>query len=247
LKKKIVIYTALFNDYDKLENCERYSDFFDFICFTDRPIKSKFWKIVLVKNSIFEPELLNRKYKILPHLFLKNYEISLYVDANIKILKNPKNLILNYIKFSDLIISKHFLRKCLYQEAFALIRSTRFNNYKIFKQIVSYAIKGMPVNFGLTENSIIIRKHNKPKVKIIMMQWWKELILGSHRDQLSLPYILWKGEHKILRMNEDKRNKNYFSFKDHNKKFTLNIKNLINSFFWYFVYTIFALIFLKKK
>jgi hypothetical protein len=89
MSKKIVIYTAVFgnNNYDALSSN---LPGFDFICFTDKKKESSTWKIKLVKADL-SPEVLNRKYKILAHKYLKKYDVSLYIDANIKILKNPKN------------------------------------------------------------------------------------------------------------------------------------------------------------
>jgi hypothetical protein len=242
IKNKIVIYTALFKDYDCLKDYENYSNLFDFVCFSDKLVASKNWKTILIKENI-NPELLNRKIKILGHNYLKNYDISLYIDANVKILKNPIYLIKKNLNFSDIIISKHFLRQCVYQEAFALLRSSRFDNFKILRQIKKYLKLKMPSNLGLTENSIIIRKHNKPSVRKIMKDWWRELILGSHRDQLSLPFVLWRNNYKIFSMNENKRKKNYFSFKDHKLKKKKNLLKIINSLVYCIMYFFLLLIY----
>jgi len=241
--KKIVIYTAVFgkSNYDAL-----LSNFpgFDFICFTDKKKKSSKWKIKLVKSDL-SPEILNRKYKILPHKYLKKYEVSLYIDANIKILKNPRNFIINILKKSDFSVSKHFLRRCVYDEAYALIRSSRFNSYLIFKQIFQYAMEGMPENYGLTENSILIRRHNKLQVKNIMNIWWKEIVSHSHRDQLSLPYVSWKEKFKFFIINESKRKNNFFSF--FQEEYKTNLFKLFKSLFWVFLYFLFIRIFLKIR
>lgn len=244
-KNKIVIYTALFGDYDILNNYEKFSNFFDFVCFSDKPINSKCWKTVIIKENI-SPEILNRKIKILGHNYLKNYDISLYIDANVKILKNPINLIKKNLNFSDISISKHFSRQCVYQEAFALLRSSRFDNSKILRQIKKYLKLKMPSNLGLTENSIIIRRHNKLNVRKIMKDWWRELISGSHRDQLSLPFVLWRNNYKIFSMNENKRKKNFFSFKDHKLKKKKNFLKKTSSLIYCIIY-IFLLLIYKKN
>ena len=148
MSKKIVIYTAVFGNDKNFNALTSYFPGFDFICFTDKKIKSSKWKIKQVKSDL-SAEILNRKYKILAHKYLKEYDISLYIDGNIKILKNPKEFINRALKISNFIVSKHFLRKCVYDEAFALLKSSRFNSYLIFKQIFQYAIEGMPENYGL--------------------------------------------------------------------------------------------------
>jgi hypothetical protein len=242
MSKKIVIYTAVFgnNNYDAL-----LSKFpgFDFICFTDKKKKSSMWKIKLVKEDL-SSAVLNRKYKILAHKYLKKYDVSLYIDANIKILKNPKNFITDSLKKSNFIVSKHFMRRCVYDEAYALLRSSRFNNYIIFKQILKYAIEGMPKNYGLSENSILIRRHNKLEIKNIMNKWWKEIVRHSHRDQLSLAYVCWKNRFNLSMTNEDKRKNNFFSFNE--KKFKKkSLFKLFKSLFWILLFFLFIRIILK--
>jgi hypothetical protein len=243
MSKKIVIYTAVFgnnNNYDAI-SCNFPG--FDFICFTDKKIESSKWKIKLVKVDL-SPEVLNRKYKILANKYLRKYDVSLYIDANIKILKNPKNFITKALKKSDFIVSKHFMRRCVYDEAYALLRSSRFNNYIIFKQILKYAIEGMPKNYGLSENSIIIRRHNKLEVKNIMNKWWKEIVRHSHRDQLSLAYVCWRNRFNLSMTSEDKRKKNFFSFSEKKYK-NKGLFNLLKSLFWIFLYFIFIRIILR--
>ena len=243
MSKKIVIYTAVFgnDNYDAL-----LSNFpgFDFICFTNKKKESSTWKIKLVKPDL-SPEVLNRKYKILAHKYLKKYDVSLYIDANIKILKNPKIFIADALKRSDFIVSKHFMRKCIYDEAYALLRSSRFNNYRIFKQILKYKIEGMPKNYGLSENSILIRRHNKLEVKNIMNRWWKEIVSHSHRDQLSLTYVCWRNRFNLSMTNEDKRKNNFFSFNE--KKYKNNLFKLLKSLFWILLYFLFIRIILRVR
>ena len=95
----------------------------------------------------------------------------------------------------------------------------------------------MPQNYGLSENSILIRRHNKIEVKNIMNRWWKEIISHSHRDQLSLPYVCWKNRFNFFMTNEDKRKNNFFSFNE--KKYKKNLFNLFESLFWILLYFLF--------
>lgn len=244
MSKKIVIYTAVFGNDKNFNALTSYFPGFDFICFTDKKIESSKWKIKQVKSDL-SSEILNRKYKILAHKYLKEYDVSLYIDGNIKILKNPKKFIYKALKTSNFIVSKHFLRKCVYDEAFALLKSSRFNSYLIFKQIFQYAIEGMPENYGLSENSILIRNHNKIEVMNIMNKWWKEIVSYSHRDQLSLPYVCCKNSFNLFMTNENKRKNNFFSFID--KKYKITFFKLFKSLFWIFLYFLFIKIILRVR
>ncbi|MEP2131598.1 MAG: hypothetical protein ABJI77_10615, partial [Algoriphagus sp.] len=99
---RLVVYTALFGDYDQLRDPKGEFDFVDFVCFTDQKcIVSNVWDIRLVSKDELSSIELNRMYKFLPHLFLKEYEISLYIDSNILIKKEASEL------FQQLIDSEY--------------------------------------------------------------------------------------------------------------------------------------------
>jgi hypothetical protein len=103
----------------------------------------------------------------------------------------------------------------------------------------------MPENYGLSENSIIIRRHNKLEVQSIMNKWWKEIASHSHRDQLSLSYVCWKSKFKFLMVNENKRKNNYFSF--FQKKYKISLSKLFKTLFWVCLYFLFIRIILRIR
>jgi hypothetical protein len=118
MKNKLVVYTALFGDFDDLIEPKEKFEGCDFICFTDQKhLASDVWEIRLIEECDLPPNMMNRKYKILPHLFLSQYEWSLYVDANIAILSNPMDLANKYLSKYDMAVPKHFARDCVYDEA----------------------------------------------------------------------------------------------------------------------------------
>ena len=47
-------------------------------------------------------------------------------------------------------------------------------------------------NLGITENGILIRRHNNPKVVELMELWWQEYLHGCLRDQVSLMPCIYK-------------------------------------------------------
>ncbi|HCJ1226365.1 TPA: DUF616 domain-containing protein, partial [Klebsiella pneumoniae] len=98
IKNNIVVYTALFGDYDELIEIPEGMHKCDFICFTDQKIENKKgWEIIKIENSSGSNVLQNRKYKILPHVFLSEYEYSVYIDSNIRLLKSPESLVIKYL------------------------------------------------------------------------------------------------------------------------------------------------------
>ncbi|MGE9748017.1 hypothetical protein [Escherichia coli] len=76
IKNNIVVYTALFGDYDELIEIPEGMHKCDFICFTDQQIENnKGWKVIKIENSSDSNVLQNRKYKILPHVFCLSMNI----------------------------------------------------------------------------------------------------------------------------------------------------------------------------
>jgi hypothetical protein len=192
-KYRLLVYTALFDDYDYLIDPREKFEGCDFICFTDqKQLKSDFWEIRLIDKCDLPPNMMNRKYKILPHLFIPSYERSLYIDPNIAILKNPKDLSDKYLNHLDFAVPKHFLRNCVYDEAKECIILIKDKKNNIKKQIQRYKKANFPAQFGLSENNILLRNHLEKSVLTLMDCWWLELKKETMRDQLSLPYVMWK-------------------------------------------------------
>ncbi|MCP4179752.1 MAG: DUF616 domain-containing protein, partial [bacterium] len=196
MKNSFVIYTALFGDYDELlEPKEKYPEC-DFVCFTDQiDLTSSIWKVIIVKPNNLSSNILNRRYKWLPHLYLKEYEVSMYIDSSILVLNNPINLVHKYFYSSDrlIAISRHPDRNCIYDESIACLDYHKSKFFDTLKQMIFYKKSGFPKNFGLSANGVIIRKHNSAEIIKLMEDFWVEFnCWNSKRDQLSFYYIIWK-------------------------------------------------------
>ncbi|MET5699654.1 hypothetical protein WIA82_08965 [Klebsiella pneumoniae] len=62
-------------------------------------------------KDVNDTVLKNREYKFLPHLFLSQYDASVYVDSNIKIIQDPVTLIEKYIEILSCFGSQTFFKK----------------------------------------------------------------------------------------------------------------------------------------
>jgi len=131
----------------------------------------------------------SRFYKINSHL-LPPHDISIYFDANVRFHEWPS--IDNMER--DWLAQNHICRDCLFQEAQAVL-SGLADPKEVGEQIQRYRDEGMPENFGLYGNCVLIRKNTK-KVKELNEMWWEEYKNGCERDQISLPYVFWKNNYK---------------------------------------------------
>ena len=70
--------------------------------------------------------------------------------------------------------------------------------------------ENFPDNNGLSENCLIVRKHNELSCINFMNDWFDEIKYNSHRDQLSFNYILWKYENKNVKYISKRYIEDYF-------------------------------------
>ena len=206
--EKGVVFTAIFGDYEDLLDPKVIDENLDYVCFTDNPnLKSEVWDIKLISDisrdfdiSYNEINFVDldftrraRAIKILPHIFLKDYDFSFWVDAGFLITGNIIEYVNRYTE-KDFLGVKHSVRNCLYDEAEEVIRLNIDDENIILKQIEKYKTNGFPKNNGLIESGLLFRRHNNPKIIEVMDDWFGEILNFSKRDQISFNYVAWKNK-----------------------------------------------------
>lgn len=193
---KIAIYTCMIGNYDRIHEPLFKPDNVDYIIVTDgHSPSSDIWKGIDINSikgvPLLDASRISRYIKLHPHLFLPEYDYSIYIDANIKTVGDMRYLIylLNQYGF---IANIHRHRDCIYEEIKSCIRLKKDNPQIMRKQIDSYQNTGMPGHYGLIEANLMVRDHHNPACIEIMEKWWEEIAKHSGRDQLSLPFVLWK-------------------------------------------------------
>lgn len=222
---KIAIYTSIFGGYDDLIDDQYQMDGVDYICFTDRDLESETWKVIKSTPIYNDPNRNAKKYKILPHRYLKDYDYSIWIDGNIKVISDIRALCNgdSYKVYDHMQVFDK--RNCIYDEAQAILNFGKINsertpergikNWKdnpklIIDQMNRYISEGYPKNNGLATNPIIVRNHNDSDVIAVMEDWWSEIKYNSKRDQLSFNYIVWKNQFNFVYLQGDSRNNEYF-------------------------------------
>lgn len=219
-KNKYLVYTVIFDGYDDLLeiDIDFLSDNIDFICITDdAELCSESWDVKYVERPKgLDGTLSNRKYKMMPHLFF-DYEKSLYIDGNIKIVNNLEVLFEKYLSNNVLAIPFHPERNCLYDEADTCVKVGKSNVGDTEKLISKLINDGFPKNNGLYENNVIFRIHCN-KVNTLMEVWYDFFCNNNiKRDQLSLSYLIWKHNVDCLGICDGPRNSHkYFKLCLHN-------------------------------
>jgi len=188
-----IIYTCVTGDYDTLKEPNVITEGWDYICFTNNlNLKSKNWKIIYIENNGLCNTKLARKVKINPWIYLENYDLLFWIDANLNINCDLNKFINNNFNKDSLIcMMTHGRRNCIYKEAEQCILENKDNKDVILNQINQYKIEGFPENFGMSQTGLLIRR-NTIEVNNFCKLWWNEVLNKSKRDQLSFYYIMWK-------------------------------------------------------
>jgi hypothetical protein len=195
----MIIYTAITANYDQLkEQPSHEQPGLLFEAFLDREYISQTWNIRRA-ISMFSNSRLNAKYhKILSHICFPDDQVTLWIDGSVKI--NPAisiiNLVNQFLSHSDLAVFAHCERYCIYQESATCLHRRKDVSKTICHQVFRYAQEGYPINNGLAECTILLRRNTK-KVREFNELWWNEILTGSIRDQISFPYVAWKTGLKI--------------------------------------------------
>lgn len=228
---KYVIYTIITGGYNDLMQPLFADERFDYILFSNdfKIERIGVWQVMpipqLTEINPDDNKRLSRYPKTHPEILLKNYEASLYIDANLQILDKWV-----YERFLELVYKKVLYagvrlqltgRDCIYEHAFDMTARGIVHDYEALDQCHALYKKGFPQHFGLNENNIIYRYHDDLMRKVDE-EWWWWITNYTFRDQFSFMYCLWKynipvQEH-FLPENEDSRTTIHFKYVEHDVK-----------------------------
>ncbi len=185
------VYTVLVGDYDALLSPLHAEAGLDYIAFTDAgQTLHEPWQARPLTTHARNPRMTARWHKLNPHRLLPDYEESLYIDANILIKERIGPLFHQVFGKSPLALFPHPTRDCTYAEAEA-VKRLRYDDAAIVDaQMAFYRTHGLPAGAGLHFGGIMLRRHNDRDLVNLMEDWWRQLKIFSHRDQLSLAFML---------------------------------------------------------
>jgi glycosyltransferase involved in cell wall biosynthesis len=184
-RETVVVYTAIFGGYDELREPRERMPGVQYVCFTDNPwLKSKVWDIRYCKpagNPLFQA----KRHKALAHEVL-DCDISLWIDGRVELY--GLNGAIERLE-TDIALLRHPDRNCIYAEASHCKASGRGDPSRIDDAIARYRAEGHPTNYGLWLGGVIFRRHTRTTANF-NLEWWREVKLGTSRDQIILPVVL---------------------------------------------------------
>lgn len=218
---KTVLYTAITGGYDSLNEVPFQRSRIDLVCFTDNPnarYGTTSWNIFQIPSELrcLPNVKQQRLLKILPHKYLPGYDISVWIDGNIKVMGDLSGF-LKSLDFSQgpFLTRRHPSRRCAYQEARVVLKLGKDRSSIITPQMEKYRKDGFPENFGLEETAVIARLDGNARCQLLCNTWAKEVLEHSHRDQLSLDWSRWKTGVDIGNLGFSLKSNPWFSLKRH--------------------------------
>lgn len=203
---KIAVYSCITGGYDNIIEPFFSIDGVDYIMFTDnKKISTDKWQIVPIPKDIAKLKnnlLINRYIKMHPNIVGTQYDYSLYIDGNICVVSNIRNMINAINPKTGFALHGHISRDCIYDEIQVCKNMKKGNIEKLIEQANRYQTAGFPRHYGLLEATVILTDLHNPIALDLQNKWWHEFLNSeSRRDQIALPYILWQNKIPITYMN----------------------------------------------
>ncbi len=193
---KRLVYTAVFGDYDRVYPPVRPEPGVDYVIVTDDArLTVPGWNSMVVDSSAFpNPKAANLFHRALIHRLLPGYDASLYHDGNIRLLGETAPLF-DELERSQAALAayRHPLRRTVAEEAQAVIEIGKVrDSQRVREEVSRYMADGFPDNIRLIETTIVLKNHRAPSLDAAMELWWNLFRDYLTRDQLSLPYVIWR-------------------------------------------------------
>ncbi len=209
---KIIVYTALFadenlplNEVGEFFPFKHPKDGVEYIAFTNRrDLRSDFWDVQYKDLQHSSPRLDARYHKLMSHEVLPKHDVSIWLDSCCYFVYDPKSIIEKYLVAGsfDVAIHRHSDIENLMQEAVAQSWIYKNDTSRIvMNQLIDYEEIGFPIlKYDHFETAIVMRMANTC-VDMFNELWWDEVLDGSLRDQLSVPFVVWKCRKRGVKIN----------------------------------------------
>lgn len=193
---KRLIYTAVFGGYDRVYPPVQPETGVDYFIVTDdSAVQVPGWRTFLADVGSFATlKAANLHYRALIHRVLPGYDASLYIDGNIRLLGTTAPLF-EALEQSGAALMQyaHPFRHTVSEELEAVIAAGKLDDSdRAQQEVADYLADGFPDNLGLGETGVILKDHRHPKLDEAMTLWSELFQRHLSRDQLSLPYVVWK-------------------------------------------------------
>lgn len=239
--KRIACYTCITGDYDVIKPVLYPDSEVDYLLFSNQTIEAPFpWQVVIITPDGLDNKDSGRTVKIRPHLLseLASYDACVYIDGNVQVIGRIREFVEKLINDDmDVHFFHHPYRRSVKEEIRACAYFGHSWAWLLLKQYQRYRNARFPDSLGLFETGIMIWRPTL-KAKEFAEIWWAEYCRDAKRDQIALPYAIWKAPPLVgnLGINNIRHGSNYFKLHSHKHGFRWinKFRRLINFPLWIF-------------
>ena len=190
--RKVIVYSCLIGDYDNVTSFNKQKGY-DYILFTDQKINNTNWTIFPIPDSVLNlkvSKIKKQRYmKIMPHKFFKNYDLSLYIDANYEIKGDLDDYLINTLNPLDHIYIPHLQFGKGIRQALDKAIEKKLDDVSLLNKVKKrYDSKHFLDKTGIVNAGLMIRYHNTEDCIRLMEKWWREVRDYSHVDGFAFDY-----------------------------------------------------------
>jgi hypothetical protein len=133
--------------------------------------------------------------KIVPHRARTDHDVSVWLSRRLapRLTRVPRfgRLLRDALADVDVLVLAHPERACVYEEAWAYLKTKGCPRRAIYRQVAEYTRAGYPPNLGLADTRLIVRRHTSSVARFNEL-WWQEIMRHRTSEQLSFDYAAWK-------------------------------------------------------
>lgn len=190
---RIAVFTAISGGYDPIKLPEKPDSRFDYIVFTDTPLREPgLYDVRPLPYFHSDTTRSARFVKTHAHMLLNDYDIAVWVDSNITIKDDIYPFIEELVQSEKPVAAiPHPQRSSIYEEYEACIRHGKDEQETMSEQIKHYKDSGFQHDDLIESNFMVFDLHHEKTPKFLNT-WWSEIDRFSKRDQISLNYALNK-------------------------------------------------------
>jgi predicted O-methyltransferase YrrM len=197
---KVTVVSAVFGRRDNPAPAPSMHDVDVYVMFTDSSAPPG-WRAVCMSAGA-DPRATARRIKTLA-LEHVDADIVVWIDGRIKATGKPLRPLLRHaLEGVDIAGYPHPWRDCAYAEAEECGRLGRAVPSELDAQCAAYRAEGLPAKSGLW-NTMVLARRRTPAMLDFGRAWWSEIERHTRRDQVSLPYLLWKYGIECGRLGND--------------------------------------------
>lgn len=203
MKKAII--SVLLGKYDELQPAPKFKGW-DTILFTDHHYPdNKGWTINKVKSQ--NPASDSRYYKWLSHITLPMYTTICYIDANMRLIQEPPQ---------ESTWFRHPARTTVQEEANRILYLKKSPKEVVLQQLEYYKQQGFKDKTGMYQNGFFVRTQDALTNNLCEIVY-NLTTQYSHRDQLAMPFALYKTNFKMENLLSGPQSRKYIKLHPHLK------------------------------